>query len=81
MEAFNQIDKTLLLILDGTSIEVFKPSLLKVSRAMYVQYKKHHAWHGFIACNPDGTLSYLSSLYVGLQDDAVIYDLSGLKGA
>jgi hypothetical protein len=48
---------------------------------MYVQYKKHHAWHGFIACNPDGTLSYLSSLYVGLQDDAVIYDLSGLKGA
>lgn len=79
MEAYNEIDKTLLLVLDGTSIELYKPSLHSAARGWYVPYKKHHAWRVFVATTTDGTICYLSPLYLGVEDDTKIYHKSGLK--
>jgi hypothetical protein len=80
MEVYNQVDKTLFLILDGTSLEVFQPAdLHKASRLWYTSYKKHHAWRFFVAVTTDGTISFLSPLYVGSQTDTSCYQESGLK--
>lgn len=80
MGVYNTVDKTLFLILDGTSLEVYQPSdLHKASRLWYTSYKKHHSWRFFVAVTTDGTVSFLSPLYVGSQTDTFCYKESGLK--
>ena len=72
-------DKKLLLLLDGTSANIQKPSLHVTGRDMYVQYKKHNAWCYFIATVPNGEIVYLSNFFIGKDDDSKAWCASGLK--
>jgi len=79
MKKFNN-NKMMILILDGTSLTVFKPSSHAGSnRGMYVNYKKHTAWRYFVGVMTSGEIVFISELYLGAENDGKIYSDSRLK--
>jgi hypothetical protein len=78
MDQYNQ-KKMLIMILDGTSLNIFKPSLYSANRGMYVSYKKHTAHRYFVVTLTNGEIIYVSNLFHGSTNDADMYAKSNLK--
>ena len=74
-----QLQKKLLLFLDGTSAIIRKPHLHAAGHETYVHYKMHNAWRYFVACLPTGEIVFLSNLWMGKSDDTKCYGESGLR--
>lgn len=67
------------IVLDGTSLPIYKPKSHCLARSTYVHYKKHQAYRYLIGCTLDGTIVYVSKLYPGVIPDDTIYRDTNLR--
>ena len=57
-------------ITDASEFFLETPSDLQLQSSTWSNYKHHNTAKLLIACTPNGTISYISPLYVGLISDA-----------
>ena len=60
------------IILDCTEFPIQKPSALKAQRETWSSYKHRNTYKALVGITPDGTVSYVSSLYGGAALDKFI---------
>lgn len=66
------------MIIDCTEIYTAVPSRLDKQRSTYSNYKHRNTLKGLVGVAPNGTLTYLSDLYVGSTSDKKIVKNSGI---
>ncbi|XP_071124255.1 uncharacterized protein [Mytilus edulis] len=76
-ESFNRFPNTRI-ILDCTEIFIQKPSALKAQRQTWSSYKHRNTYKALIGITPDGTVSFVSSLYGGAASDKFIINDCGI---
>ena len=64
-------------IIDGSEIFLETPSDLFMQSSTWSQYKHHNTVKFLVACTPNGSVSYLSPLYVGSISDVELTRVCG----
>ena len=67
------------IVLDGTSLPIYKPKSHCLARSTYVHYKKHQAYRYLVGCSLDGSIVYVSQLFPGVVPDDSIYRDTNLR--
>ncbi|CAG2244651.1 unnamed protein product [Mytilus edulis] len=65
-------------ILDCTEIYVQKPSALQAQRQTWSSYKHRNTYKILVGISPDGTVTFVSTLYGGAASDRFIVNKSGI---
>ncbi|XP_062596240.1 uncharacterized protein LOC134257661 [Saccostrea cucullata] len=76
-DSFSKFENTRI-ILDCTEIPIQKPSALKAQRETWSSYKHRNTYKALVGITPDGTVSYVSTLYGGAASDKFIVQNSGI---
>lgn len=76
-DSFSKFPNTRI-ILDCTEIPIQKPLALKAQRETWSSYKHRNTYKALVGITPDGTVSYVSSLYGGAASDKFIVQNSGV---
>lgn len=64
-------------IIDGSEIFIETPSDLQMQSSTWSQYKHHNTAKCLVACTPNGSISYISPVYVGSISDVDLTHHSG----
>ena len=76
----SKIENSLCFVIDATSLPILKPSTHQISRAMWVQYKKHYAFRYTVITLLSGRIVYTSDIYDGsTNDDKAFNTVLGLR--
>ena len=68
-----------LLLLIGSEIFIETPTDLHMQSSTWSQYKHHNTAKFFVACTPNGSISYVSPLYVGSISDVELTCICGFQ--
>lgn len=77
-DRFKQLYPDTHVILDCTEIRIQTPGSKVLHSEIYSHYKSHTTLKGLIGITPDGTVSFVSSLYTGSISDNEITKRSGI---
>ncbi|KAK3104859.1 hypothetical protein FSP39_011847 [Pinctada imbricata] len=66
-------------MLDCTEIRITKPSSLKAQSQTYSDYKSGNTLKGLVACDPRGSVIFVSMLFSGAMSDKEIFIQSGFQ--
>ena len=75
--AFRDRFPTTYAIIDGSEIFIEMPSDLHMQSSTWSQYKHHNTAKFLVACTPNGSISYISPVYVGSISDVDLTRHSG----
>ena len=75
--AFHEHYPTTYAIIDGSEIFLETPSDLQMQSSTWSSYKHHNTAKFLIACTPNGSICFISPLYVGSISDVEITRISG----
>lgn len=75
---FKEKFPTTFAIIDGSEIFIETPTDLHMQSSTWSQYKHHNTAKFLVACTPNGSISYVSSLYVGSISDVELTCVCGL---
>ena len=64
-------------IIDGTEIFIETPSDLQMQLSIWSEYKHHNTSTCLIGCTPNGSVCFVSPLYVGSISDVELTRVSG----
>ena len=64
-------------IIDGSEIFIETPTDLQMQSSTWSQYKHHNTAKFLVACTPNGSISYISPVYVGSISDVNLTQHSG----
>ena len=64
-------------IIDGSEVFIETPSDLQMQSSTWSDYKHHNTCKFLVACTPNGTVSFVSPLYVGAISDTQLTRVSG----
>ena len=70
--SFREKYPTTFAIIDGSEVFIETPSDLQLQSSTWSNYKHHNTAKFLVACTPNGSISYISSLYVGSISDVEI---------
>ena len=76
-DAFRELYPTTYAIIDGSEIFIETPSDLHMQSSTWSSYKHHNTAKFLIACTPNGSICYISPLYVGSVSDVELTRVSG----
>ena len=65
-------------IIDGSEIFIETPSDLHMQSLTWSQYKHHNTAKFLVACTPNGTICYISPVYVGSISDVGLIRTCGI---
>jgi len=65
-------------IIDATEIFVEQPKLPELQQMMFSNYKNHNTFKALVGISPDGTITFVSSLYPGCISDKELTRKSGI---
>ena len=68
-------------IIDGSDVFIQTPSDLHMQSSTWSQYKHHNTVKFLVACTPNGTVCFISPVYVGSISDVELTRVSGLLSA
>ncbi|XP_048749122.1 uncharacterized protein LOC125661232 [Ostrea edulis] len=66
------------IIIDCTEIFSERPSSLALASKTFSTYKSHNTWKGLVGIAPNGSITFISSLYSGCMSDVEITKRCGL---
>ena len=66
------------IIIDGSEIFVETPNDLQIQSSTWSSYKHHNTAKFLVGCTPNGSISFISPLYVGSISDVELTRVSGL---
>ena len=75
--AFKENVPTTFAIIDGSEIFIETPTDLHMQSSTWSQYKHHNTAKFLVACAPNGSISYVSPLYVGSISDVELTRICG----
>ena len=75
--AFKEKFPTTFAIIDGSEIFIETPTDLHMQSSTWSQYKHHNTAKFLVACTPNGSISYVSPLYVGSISDVELTCICG----
>ena len=75
--AFKEKFPTTFAIIGGSEIFIETPTDLHMQSSTWSQYKYHNTAKFLVACTPDGSISYVSPLYVGSLSDVELTRICG----
>ena len=75
--AFKENFPTTFAIIDGSEIFIETPTDLHMQSSTWSQYKHHNTAKFLVACTPNGSISYVSPLYVGSISDVELTRICG----
>ena len=75
--AFKEKFPTTFAIIDGSEIFIETPTDLHMQSSTWSQYKHHNTAKFLVACTPNGSISYVSPLYVGSISDVELTHICG----
>ena len=75
--AFKQKYPTTYAIIDASEVFLETPSDLQMQSSTWSSYKHHNTAKFLVACTPNGSISYVSPLYVGSISDVELTRVSG----
>lgn len=75
--AFKEKFPTTYAIIDGSEVFIETPSDLSMQSSTWSQYKHHNTVKFLIACTPNGSICYVSPVYVGSISDVELTRISG----
>ena len=64
-------------IIDGSEVFIETPSDLQMQSSTWSDYKHHNTCKFLVACTPNGTVSFISPLFVGAISDVQLTRVSG----
>ena len=76
-DRFKRTYPTTRCIIDCTELYCQRPSSLATQSSLYSHYKAHVTYKGLVGITPDGTISFISSLFDGSISDKAIVKQSG----
>ena len=71
------ISTTTYAIIDGSEMFIETPSDLVMQSSTWSQYKHHNTVKFLIACTPNGSICFVSPVYVGSISDVELTRISG----
>ena len=75
--AFKENYHTTYALIDGSEVFIETPSDLSVQSSTWSQYKHHNTVKFLVACTPNGSVCYVSPVYVGSISDVELTKVSG----
>ena len=75
--AFKEKFPTTYAIIDGSEVFIETPSDLSMQSSTWSQYKHHNTVKFLVACTPNGSISFVSPVYVGSISDVELTRISG----
>ena len=66
------------MIIDATEIYIEQPYLSELQQMMFSNYKNDNTFKTLIGISPDGTITFVSSLFPGSRSDKALTRQSGI---
>ena len=79
--AFKENFPTTYALIDGSEVFIETPSDLSMQSSMWSQYKHHNTVKFLVACTPNGSICFVSPVYVGSISDVELTQVGGFLDA
>ncbi len=79
--AFRENFPTTYALIDGSEVFIETPSDLSIQSSTWSQYKHHNIVKFLVACTPNGSICFVSPVYVGSISDVELTQVSGFLDA